>query len=66
MPAAFPLVDGAQVRILAKALMNKKDIASMRNVLRYIATSDRDIREEVLRLDALLEKLQQTKPKEGK
>jgi hypothetical protein len=46
--------------------MNKKDIASMRNVLRYIATSDRDIREEVLRLDALLEKLQQTKPKEGK
>jgi hypothetical protein len=46
--------------------MKQKDIAALRNVLRFIATSDRDIREEVLRLDAMLEKLQQTKPKEGK
>lgn len=46
--------------------MKQKDIASIRNVLRYIATSDRNVRDEVLRLDALLEKLQQPKPKEGK
>lgn len=46
--------------------MNKKDIEALRNVLRHIATSDRALQHEVLRLDALLADMQKLKPKETK
>jgi hypothetical protein len=46
--------------------MKKKDIAALRYVLRFVSTSNADVRTEVLRLDAMLEHEQQrqTKPKE--
>lgn len=47
--------------------MKKKDIAALRYVLRFVSTSNSEVRAEVLRLDALLEHEQQrtTKPKEN-
>jgi len=44
--------------------MKKADLNALRNVLRYIATSDPEIQNEVLRLDALL--AAQLQPKEKK
>lgn len=44
--------------------MNKTDMKQMRWVLRHISTSDPDVRAEALRLDAVLERLLQPKPKE--
>ena len=46
--------------------MNKKDIQQLRAVLRYIATSDPVLQQEVLRLDALLADMLKPKPKENK
>lgn len=47
--------------------MKKKDIASLRYVLRFVSTSNSEVRAEVLRLDYLLEREQErtTKPKEN-
>jgi len=44
--------------------MKKADLNALRNVLRYISTSDPEIQNEVLRLDALL--AAQLQPKEKK
>jgi hypothetical protein len=46
--------------------MKKKDLAALRYVLRFVSTSNADVRAEVLRLDAMLEHEQQrtNKPKE--
>jgi len=46
--------------------MNKKDIQQLRAVLRYIATADPVLQQEVLRLDAVLAEMQKPKPKETK
>lgn len=43
--------------------ITKKDIQALRRVLRHVATSNVDIQHEVLRLDALLERISNT-PKE--
>lgn len=45
--------------------MRKKDMQDMRDVLRYVMTSNPDVQEKVLRLDALLEHLLEPKPKEA-
>lgn len=44
--------------------MNKTDMKQLRWVLRHISSSDPDVRAEALRLDAVLERLLQPKPKE--
>lgn len=44
--------------------MRKADILALRNVLRYIATADPEIQNEVLRLDAILDA--QLRPKKEK
>lgn len=44
--------------------MKKTDLQALRNVLRYIATADPTIQNEVLRLDALL--AAQLQPKKEK
>lgn len=50
----------------AAPTMKKKDLAALRYVLRFVSTSNADVRAEVLRLDAMLEHEQQrtNKPKE--
>lgn len=44
--------------------ITKKDVQSIRRIIRHIHTSDPTIQKEVLRIDALLEQL--LKPKEQK
>ena len=44
--------------------ITKKDVQSIRRIIRHIHTSDPTIQKEVLRVDALLEQL--LKPKETK
>lgn len=44
--------------------MRKADLTALRNVLRYISTSDPEIQNEVLRLDAILDA--QLQPKKEK
>lgn len=37
--------------------LSKKDLQALRRVIRYVSTSDPAIQQEVLRLDAVLEKI---------
>jgi len=48
------------------ATMKKSDIQSLRDVLRHVSTSRKDIQNEVLRLDDLLRRLLIPKIKEDK
>jgi len=49
-----------------RGAMKKQDIERLRQVLRYVVTSDPNIQAEVLRLDDLLAAQQKPKPKEDK
>ncbi len=44
--------------------MNKKDIQSLRRILRHIPTADPALQKEILRLDAILETMLKPKTKE--
>ncbi len=66
-PARIPLFVRRAGASPAAPTMKKKDIAALRYVLRFVSTSNSEVRAEVLRLDALLEREQErtTKPKEN-